>query len=130
MGAHRALAWMASCVHGLPLVEDRAPFFPSCFALIGALDRDAQHPLCDASWSRAGRHGILGRDTSTERDVLSSASERVKKVGEGGDVWDVPTLTCHMEDEPMIYEVRTYTLRPGTVAEFEDRFAKRLPLRE
>jgi hypothetical protein len=36
-----------------------------------------------------------------------------------------------MEDEPMIYEVRTYTLRPGgAVAEFEERFAKRLPLRE
>jgi hypothetical protein len=30
----------------------------------------------------------------------------------------------------MIYEVRTDTLRPGTVAEFEERFAKRLPLRE
>jgi len=31
----------------------------------------------------------------------------------------------------MIYEVRTYTLRPGgAVAEFEARFAKRLPLRE
>src|SRR4051812_17800446 len=30
----------------------------------------------------------------------------------------------------MIYEVRTYTLRPGTVGEFEERFAKRLPLRE
>ena len=30
----------------------------------------------------------------------------------------------------MIYEVRTYTLRPGAVAEFEERFAKRLPLRE
>src|SRR6266568_4611412 len=30
----------------------------------------------------------------------------------------------------MIYEVRTYTLRPGTVAEFEERFARRLPLRE
>lgn len=30
----------------------------------------------------------------------------------------------------MIYEIRTYTLRPGTVAEFEDRFAKRLPTRE
>src|SRR3954452_6581738 len=30
----------------------------------------------------------------------------------------------------MIYEVRTYTLRPGTIAEFEERFAKRLPLRE
>ena len=30
----------------------------------------------------------------------------------------------------MIYEVRTYTLRPGTVAEFEERFAKRKPLRE
>jgi NIPSNAP len=35
-----------------------------------------------------------------------------------------------MEDAPMIYEVRTYTLRPGTVAEFEERYAKRLPLRE
>jgi hypothetical protein len=30
----------------------------------------------------------------------------------------------------MLYEVRTYTLRPGTVAEFEERFAKRQPLRE
>jgi len=31
----------------------------------------------------------------------------------------------------MIYEVRTNTLRPrGAVAEFEERFAKRLPLRE
>src|SRR5881409_3122436 len=30
----------------------------------------------------------------------------------------------------MIYEVRTYTLRTGAVAEFEDRFAKRKPMRE
>jgi hypothetical protein len=30
----------------------------------------------------------------------------------------------------MIYEVRTYILRPGAVAEFEERFAKRLRLRE
>jgi hypothetical protein len=30
----------------------------------------------------------------------------------------------------MIYEVRTYTLRPGAVGEFETRFAKRKPLRE
>src|SRR5437870_1425968 len=30
----------------------------------------------------------------------------------------------------MIYEVRTYTLRPGTVAEFEERFEKRKPRRE
>ena len=30
----------------------------------------------------------------------------------------------------MIYEVRTYTLHPGTLAEFEERYAKRLPLRE
>src|SRR5215470_4412305 len=30
----------------------------------------------------------------------------------------------------MIYEVRSYTLRPGTVAAFEERYAKRLPLRE
>ena len=30
----------------------------------------------------------------------------------------------------MIYEVRTYTLRPGSVAEFEERYQKRLPLRE
>lgn len=29
----------------------------------------------------------------------------------------------------MIYEVRTYTLRAGTVAEFEERYEKRLPLR-
>src|SRR5258707_14751691 len=33
---------------------------------------------------------------------------------------------CHSEGAPMLYEVRTYTLRPGTVAEFEERFAKRL----
>jgi len=30
----------------------------------------------------------------------------------------------------MLYEVRTYTLRPGTVAEFEERYSKRLPLRQ
>jgi len=30
----------------------------------------------------------------------------------------------------MIYEVRTYSLQPGTVGEFEARFAKRHPLRE
>ena len=30
----------------------------------------------------------------------------------------------------MIYEVRTYSLKTGAVAEFEDRFAKRKPLRE
>src|ERR1044071_5374747 len=30
----------------------------------------------------------------------------------------------------MIYEVRTSTLRPGTVAEFEERYARRLPARE
>jgi hypothetical protein len=30
----------------------------------------------------------------------------------------------------MIYEVRSYTLRPGTVAEFGERFFNRLPLRE
>ncbi len=30
----------------------------------------------------------------------------------------------------MIYEVRTYTLRPGTVGEFESRFEKRHPHRE
>jgi hypothetical protein len=30
----------------------------------------------------------------------------------------------------MIYEIRTYTLRPGSVAEFEERYAKRLPARE
>src|SRR3954462_11822830 len=36
----------------------------------------------------------------------------------------------HLEDAPILYEVRTYTLRPGTLAEFEERFAKRLPRRE
>jgi hypothetical protein len=30
----------------------------------------------------------------------------------------------------MIYEVRTYTLKPGTVAEFESRFEQRHPFRE
>ena len=30
----------------------------------------------------------------------------------------------------MIYEVRTYTLRPGSLGEFEERYAKRLPARE
>ena len=30
----------------------------------------------------------------------------------------------------MLYEVRTYTLQPGTVGEFEARFTKRQPVRE
>ncbi len=30
----------------------------------------------------------------------------------------------------MIYEVRTYTLKPGNVAQFEENFAKSLPARE
>jgi len=34
------------------------------------------------------------------------------------------------EESTMIYEVRTYTLKPGTVAEFEARFEKRHPYRE
>jgi hypothetical protein len=29
----------------------------------------------------------------------------------------------------MIYEIRTYTLRPGSVPEFEERYEKRLPSR-
>src|SRR5437016_480467 len=49
----------------------------------------------------------------------------------GGRGGIFPTVSCHIEEESMIYEVRTYTLRPGgAVAEFEERFAKRLPLRE
>jgi NIPSNAP len=35
-----------------------------------------------------------------------------------------------LEDASMIYEVRTYTLRTGSVPEFEERYEKRLPLRE
>jgi hypothetical protein len=35
-----------------------------------------------------------------------------------------------MEEASMIYEVRTYTFRPGTLAEFVERYSKRLPLRE
>jgi hypothetical protein len=35
-----------------------------------------------------------------------------------------------MEGAAMIYEVRTYTLRPGSVAEFEERYAARLELRQ
>lgn len=30
----------------------------------------------------------------------------------------------------MLYEVRTYTLKPGATAEFEERFTKRKPIRE
>ena len=30
----------------------------------------------------------------------------------------------------MIYEMRTYTLKPGMIAEFEERFARRQPTRE
>ena len=30
----------------------------------------------------------------------------------------------------MIYEMRTYTLKPGAVAEFEERFTQRMPYRE
>jgi NIPSNAP len=40
-----------------------------------------------------------------------------------------PCRPRQLEDAPMIYEVRTYTLRPGTVAEFEERYARRLPAR-
>src|SRR5438093_9124223 len=36
----------------------------------------------------------------------------------------------HPQEVAMIYEMRTYTLRPGAVGEFEERFAKRHPLRE
>src|SRR5256884_9750889 len=42
----------------------------------------------------------------------------------------LPAVVAHTRRELMIYEVRTYTLRPGTVAEFEERFEKRKPLRE
>jgi hypothetical protein len=35
-----------------------------------------------------------------------------------------------MEEVAMMYEVRTYTFRPGTLAEFVERYSKRLPLRE
>jgi len=36
----------------------------------------------------------------------------------------------HLQEETqMIYEVRTYTLRTGSVAEFEERYEKRLPAR-
>ena len=30
---------------------------------------------------------------------------------------------------PMIIEMRTYTLQPGTVAQFEERFSEALPVR-
>ena len=30
----------------------------------------------------------------------------------------------------MIYEVRTYTLKPGSVAQFEENFGKALPARQ
>jgi hypothetical protein len=33
-------------------------------------------------------------------------------------------------ENSVLYELRTYTLRPGTVGEFEARFAKRHPVRE
>jgi NIPSNAP len=36
----------------------------------------------------------------------------------------------HLEEAPMIDEVRTDTLRPGTVAAFEERYATRLAWRE
>jgi hypothetical protein len=35
-----------------------------------------------------------------------------------------------MEEVAMMYEVRTYTFRPGTLPEFVERYSKRLPLRE
>src|ERR1700726_5299772 len=41
-----------------------------------------------------------------------------------------PANPCQSEDALMLYEVRTYTLRPGTVAEFQECFANPLPLRE
>ena len=57
---------------------------------------------------------------------LRDLSELRCAVGSPAFFPPAPTL----EDAPMIYEVRTYTLRPGTLAEFEERYAKRLPLRE
>jgi hypothetical protein len=36
----------------------------------------------------------------------------------------------YQEEKSMLYEVRTYTLQPGTVGEFEARFTKRHPVRE
>src|ERR1700751_1457480 len=45
--------------------------------------------------------------------------------------WHITSpISLLLEDAPMLYEVRTYTLRPGTLAEFEERYEKRLPLRE
>jgi NIPSNAP len=43
---------------------------------------------------------------------------------------DARANPSHLEDAPTIDEVRASTLRPGTVAAFEERVAKRLPLRE
>src|SRR5262245_10555189 len=65
-------------------------------------------------------HQGIGKD----HGIMHSRFTRVLRT------FSQPMSPCHMEDEPMIYEVRTYTLRPGTVAEFEERYAKRLALRE
>src|SRR5262245_21960303 len=46
MGAHLAMALMAVVCIGFPSWRTGPPLFPSCLALIGALDRDAQQPFC------------------------------------------------------------------------------------
>src|SRR5262249_44477651 len=74
---------------------------------------------------------VYGEKPPKQGASCSAAGGGVQKGGGGRSRGELPAaLACQMEDEPMIYEVRTYTLRPGSVAEFEERFAKRLPLRE
>jgi hypothetical protein len=80
--------------------------------------------------------------SSKESDTRRSRSDQVvdrlaaAHLKPGTAIGGVPLVrssqkNCHQKgDTLMIYEVRTYTMRPGTLAEFEERFAKRLSLRE
>src|SRR5262249_30888250 len=70
-------------------------------------------PARRGAGSRAGRNGILG-ETPQHSVTRSEALQSVSKNGRGKRWVGWPAArACHREDEPMLYEVRTYTLRPG-----------------
>src|SRR6516165_7619872 len=79
------------------------------------------------SRSLDGRRPALQRGC---RIFLIGSLPRGVECGVGSPAYHPLVNPCHLEDALMIYEVRTYTLRPGTLADFEERYAKRLPLRE
>src|SRR5215472_12830598 len=75
-----------------------------------------------AAHRRAGRGRIA---TSFRPGVAMLPLKKAERTASGLSIWPTPNPRgC-----PMIYEVRTYTLRTGAVPEFIERYEKRLPLR-